>query len=97
METTRLTPHGKSKKQKMMIKDKQGQQSPHKYMKKKEKRKGYNKRHPTCPIGTFIYNSMALPLQFHQTHEGLLKGPSDRLALLNIVILFGNIISIFGK
>jgi hypothetical protein len=94
-----LTPHGKSKKQKMMIKDKQGQQSPHKYMKKKKKkkRKGYNKRHPTCPIGTFIYNSMALPLQFHQTHEGLLKGPSDRLALLNIVILFGNIISIFGK
>jgi hypothetical protein len=38
VETTRLTPHGKSKKQKMMIKDKQGQQSPHKYMKKKKKK-----------------------------------------------------------
>lgn len=46
VETTRLTPHGKSKKQKMMIKDKQGQQSPHKYMKQKRKKKGIQQKAP---------------------------------------------------
>ena len=60
-ETTRIHNHIEKAKSKRWFKDKQGQLSPHKYMKekKREKGKGYTKGSPTVLSHRHVY------LQFH--------------------------------
>lgn len=61
VETTRIHNHIEKAKSKRWFKDKQGQQSPHKYMKekKREKGKGYTKGSPPVLSHRHVY------LQFH--------------------------------